>query len=123
YGPKKVVVPPPPPPPPKGQKGAKAAKAPKPTKAAAASGKGKKVAPEAHKQQVADSGGGEPLEKVKDAMHALLESLSPKVRVLLVEYGGDLVAHTPFKPAGAVSGDVDDLLPDGEAGDLALTRA
>ncbi|MDB4967204.1 MAG: domain containing protein [Myxococcales bacterium] len=121
YGPKKIVAPPPPPPLPKGQKPPRPPKAPKGGKAA--TGKGKKLAPEQHKQQVVDSGGGEPLEKVKDAVHALLESLSPKVRVLLIEYGGDLVAHAPFKPAGAVSGDVDELLPDGEAGDLALTRA
>ena len=67
--------------------------------------------------------GEEPLDKVKDAVHALLESLAPRVRVLLIDYGADLTPHTPFKPAAAAANDVDDLMPDGEAGDLALTRA
>jgi pSer/pThr/pTyr-binding forkhead associated (FHA) protein len=113
YGPKKIVVAPPPPPQPKGKKGKHAPPPPKP--------KGKKIAPAVLKQVVAP--GDEPLDKVKDAVHALLEGLSPRVRVLFIDYGGDLNAHMPFRPAAAVEPEVDDLAPDGEAGDLALTKA
>jgi hypothetical protein len=66
---------------------------------------------------------GEPLDKVKDAVHALLDGLSPKTRVLLVDYGGDVTSHPPFRPPGAVGNDVDDLATDGEAGDLSLVKA
>jgi FHA domain len=118
YGPKKIVVPPPAPPPPpttakQKQKGKKAPPAP--------AQKGKKIAADVLKQAV--PAGEEPLDKVKDAVHALLEGLSPRVRVLLIDYGADLTAHPPFRPAAAVSPDVDDLMPDGEAGDLALVKA
>ena len=111
YGPPKVVVPPPPPPAPKGKHEPKTKR----------SAKGNKIAPEVLKQMVPT--GGEPLDKVKDAVHALLEGLSPRVRVLMIDYGADLTAHTPFRPAAALESDVDDLAPDGDAGDLSLSRA
>jgi hypothetical protein len=115
YGPKKIVIPPPPPP---AQKG-KRVKAPK-GKASAPS-KGNKIARDVLKQVVPE--GDEPLDKVKDAVHALLEGMSPRVRVLMIDYGADLTAHTPFRAPSAVESDVDDLSPDGDAGDLALTSA
>ena len=116
YGPPKIVVPPPPPPLPKGKH------EPKQKGKAAQKNKGNKIAPELLKQMVA-SAGGEPLDKVKDAVHALLEGLSPRVRVLMIDYGAELTAHTPFRPAAALESDVDDLAPDGDAGDLSLSRA
>lgn len=111
WGPKKIVVPPPPP----KTKGKPTRHAPAPKR------KGNKLAPEVLKQAVAP--GDEPLDKVKDAVHALLEGLAPRVRVLLIDYGAELTAHTPFRAAGAVEPDVDELAPDGEAGDLALAKA
>jgi hypothetical protein len=113
YGPKKIVVPPPAPPAPR-------SKAPKHS----LPNKGQKAPPAPPAGAVvAAPGEGEPLDKVKDAVHALLEGLSPKVRVLLVDYGADVTSHPPFRPAGALSGDVDDLSTDGEAGDLSLVKA
>ena len=114
YGPKKVVQPPPPPPAPKGAKAAKGKRV-----AAAPRQKGNKVA----RDLQAVPAGEEPLDKVKDAVHALLEGLSPRVRVLLIDYGAEMTAHTPFRPAASVSNDIDDLRPDGDAGDLALSAA
>jgi hypothetical protein len=118
YGPKKIVVPPPPPPAQKGKRDkSAAAKAPK-----APRGKGNKLAPSATKQ-VVPAGEEPPLDKVKDAVRSLLEGMSPRVRVLFIDYGADLTQHTPFRPAAAVEPDVDELSPDGDAGDLALSRA
>jgi hypothetical protein len=114
YGPKKVVVPPPPPPAPKGKKRQKGA-APVEAK------KGNKLTKEMVKQ--AAPAGDEPLAKVKDAAKALLEGLSPRVRVLLIDYGADMTPHSPFRPASALEDALDELQPDGDAGDLALTRA
>ena len=109
YGPQQMTLPPPlPPPPPRG----KHAHDPK---------RSRKITAAQLKQLAAP--GAEPLDKVKDAVHALLDGLSPKVRVLLIDYGGDATPHPPFRPAQAVAGDVDDLLPDGEAGDLSLVQA
>jgi len=116
YGPKKIVVPPPPPPPPKGKHEKKQKGAPP-----VAAKKGNKLTKEIVKQ-VAPAG-DEPLDKVKDAVKALLEELSPRVRVLLIDYGADMTQHAPFRPANALEGDLDDLQPDGDAGDLALSRA
>src|SRR4029078_5980004 len=82
YGPKKIVVPPPAPPAPKGER----AKPQKGKPAAPTKNRGNKVARDT---QVVPPG-GEPLDKVKDAVHALLEGLSPRVRVLLIDYGADL---------------------------------
>jgi hypothetical protein len=115
YGPKKIVVPPPAPP----QKGKrdKSVKQPKAPK-----GKGNKlVAPLV--KQVVPAGEEPPLDKVKDAVHGLLEGLTPRVRVLFIDYGADLTQHVPFRPAAAVEPDLDELSPDGDAGDLALSRA
>ena len=120
YGPKKIVVPPPPPPAPKG--GKHGDKTTKGKAAAAPKGKGNKIAAGVLKQ--AGSAGEEPLDKVKDAVHALLEGLSPRVRVLLIDYGADVdVAHAVPRAGGGRAGDVDDLAPDGDAGDLALSNA
>ena len=118
YGPKKIVIPPPPPPALKGKREKKG-------KAAAgdkgAVQKGNKIARDVLKQVVAP--GDEPLDKVKDAVRALFEGLSPRVRVLLIDYGADMTPHSPFRPPSALDGEIDDLSPDGEAGDLALSRA
>ena len=114
YGPKKIVVPPPPPPLPKGKRD-------KSAKPKAPRGKGNKLAPAV--KQVVPAGDEPPLDKVKDAVRALLDGLSARVRVLLIDYGADLTPHTPFRPAAAVEPDLDDLSPDGDAGDLALSRA
>ena len=73
------------------------------------------------KQTVA--AGDEPLDKVKDAVHALLEGLTPRVRVLLIDYGADLDDPSALPRARPAESDVDDLLPDGDAGDLALSQA
>jgi hypothetical protein len=122
YGPKKVVEAPLPPPAPKG-KGRKGetGDAGKPAK-----GKGKKVpavAPPAATAPARAPAGPDPLDKVKEAAHALLEGLGPRHRVLLIDYGADVTPHPPFRPAQSLDGDVDDLVPDGEAGDLSLVRA
>jgi len=116
YGPKQIVVPPPPPPAPKGKHEKRQKGAPP-----VAAKKGNKLTKDVVKQ-VAPAG-DEPLEKVKDAVKALLGELSPRVRVLLIDYGADMTPHTPFRPASALESDLDDLQPDGDAGDLALTRA
>jgi len=116
YGPKQIVVPPPPPPAPKGKHEKRQKGAPP-----AAATKGNKLTKEVVKQ--AAPAGDQPLDKVKDAVKALLGELSPRVRVLLIDYGADMTPHTPFRPASALEGDVDDLQPDGDAGDLTLTRA
>ncbi len=115
YGPKKIIVPPPLPPPPKGARGKT------PHGKGAPRGKGNKISRDVLKQAV--PAGDEPLDKVKDAVHELLEELTPRVRVLLIDYGADMSEHPPFRPATAVEPDLDDLMPDGEAGDLALSRA
>jgi hypothetical protein len=87
YGPKQIVAPPPLPPAPKPTKGSKAAH-------------GKKTAPPPPAPvAVAQAPNGEPLDKVKDAVHALLDGLSPKVRVLLIDYGAD-VTRASAVPAG-----------------------
>ncbi|HWE28990.1 MAG TPA: FHA domain-containing protein [Polyangia bacterium] len=123
YGPKKIVVPPPPPSQAKRDKSAngKSANGKSAKGKTAPKGKGNKIAADVLKQVVPP--GNEPLDKVKDAVHALFEGLSPRVRVLLIDYGADMTPHTPFRPAAALDGDLDDLAPDGEAGDLALSRA
>lgn len=116
YGPQKL----PPLPPPAARRPPPSAKAAGKRKGEGGKRKANKLAPEIVKQL---QPGDEPLDKVKDAVHALLEGLSPKVRVMLVDYGSDLETHPPFRPAGAVENDVDDLLPDGDAGDLVMVRA
>ena len=78
YGPKKIAIPPPTPP---AQKGKRDKTAKRTGKRAQAS-KGNKIAADVLKQVVA-AGDGEPLDKVKDAVHGLLEGLSPHVRVLV----------------------------------------
>ncbi|MCA1663269.1 MAG: FHA domain-containing protein, partial [Myxococcales bacterium] len=124
YGPKKIVVPPPAPPARTGKRGKKsktAASADDDDDDKAALLKGNKIARDVLKQVVAV--GDEPLDKVKDAVRALFENLSPQVRVLLIDYGADMTPHSPFRPAAALDGELDDLSPDGEAGDLALSHA
>jgi hypothetical protein len=124
YGPQKVVAPPPAPPPSPLPKNRKGAKAPKPP--ARTPGKRGQKTPPAAPTPSAPSvkhSGEEPLDKVKDAVRQLLESLSPKVRVLVIDYGGGVTPHPPFRPAPAASGPVDELSPDDESGDLRLTDA
>jgi pSer/pThr/pTyr-binding forkhead associated (FHA) protein len=126
YGPPKQVAPPPAPPQPKLPKGAKPPKPEKPkpapkgkgAKAEPVTGKGYKLAKELLKQA-----GPIPLDSVKEAMKSLLDGLSPRARVLLIEYGDNMVPHTPFRSPQSLEGDVDDLSPDGEAGDLVLTSS
>ena len=117
YGPKKIVAPPPPPPPPPKGKHEQAAKG----KRRRRGQKGNKLAT-GRSTSRSRPRGDEPLDKVKDAVHALLEALSPRVRVLLIDYGGDMTPHPPFRPARRARADLDDLLPDGDAGDLALSQ-
>jgi hypothetical protein len=64
-----------------------------------------------------------PLEKVKEAASQLLEGMSPKWRVLVIEYASEVTAHPPFRPAAAASGAVEELQPDDEASELRLTDA
>lgn len=128
YGPRQAPKPPPAPPPPptKGKKGAKE-KAPKPEKQPKPD-KGAKtaVAPGAKRKldkEVVKNAGPVPLEKIKDAMHDLLEGMNPRFRLLLIDYGGDVNSHLPFRPPQSVESDIEDLSPDGEAGDLQLANA
>jgi hypothetical protein len=113
-----------------------AAPAPKPPKGAA-----KPAAPAAHGKRLKGKKGSagqvhvtappapkgspneEPLDRVKEAVLQLLESASPKWRILLIDYGGDVNAHPPFRNAGAMQTDIDDITPDDESGDLRLVQA
>ncbi|MEO6953647.1 MAG: FHA domain-containing protein [Polyangia bacterium] len=67
--------------------------------------------------------GDVPLDRVKDALASFLENRSGRTRVLVVDYGGDVTPHVPFRPANAVQGALDALYPDGESGDLRLVDA
>jgi len=118
YGAQKVVEPPPPLPPPPKVKGKKGGK---PDKKSLQKSK-QPVAPPPPAPKVVVSG-DEPLDKVKDGARQLLEALNPKSRVLVIDYGGDVTPHPPFRPAPAAGGAVDDLSPDGESGDLRLADA
>jgi hypothetical protein len=138
YGPQKAPAPPPapvvPPAPTKGKgaKGPKPAPAPKPTapapaapKAAPLIGKGKKkralpAVPPGEKRPTSSE---EPIDKVKDALRSLLEELHPKWRVLVIEYGGDVIPHPPFRNAASAVATVDELSTDEESGDLRLVDA
>ena len=64
-----------------------------------------------------------PLDRVKEALAALIESRPAKTRVLVIDYGGEVTPHLPFRPANASGGAIDDLSPDGESGDLHLVDA
>lgn len=112
YGPQKVVAPPEPPPlPPRDKRG-------KGTK-----GKRGQAPPPVAPVPAPKGTGEEPLDHVKDAMRQLLEALSPKTRVLVIDYGGAVTPHPPFRPPQAAAGEVDDLAPDDESGDLRLVDA
>lgn len=67
--------------------------------------------------------GPAPLDQVKEAVQALLHRLGPRTRVLLIDYGGEATPHPPFRAPAAVANEVDELTPDGEAGDLSLVPA
>jgi len=130
YGPQKAPAPPPPQPPPspapRGQRPPKAApKAAKPPVEKQAKGSKKKrvAAPVADGKPKKSAFADDPIDKVKDAMKSLLEGMNPKWRVLVIEYGGDVIPHPPFRAAGAASGTVDDLATDEESGDLRLEPA
>ncbi len=119
YGPQKVAPPPAPPPPPpsktKGKKGS--VKTPQ-------KGKSKQPTPApAPAPAPVIAPGDLPLDRVKDALHQLLESMPPKSRVLVIDYGGDVTPHPPFRPATSAGGAVDDLSPDDESGDLVMVNA
>jgi hypothetical protein len=107
----------PPPPPPKGSKAGKAQKGAK-------GGKGAKAhAPTSTHRWVAPTSGDDPLDRVKEAVQQLLETMPATWRVLVVDYGGDVTTHGGFRPGAAVSGEVDDLGPEGDAADLKLIQA
>lgn len=142
YGPQKATTPPPAPAPVapapgKGGKGGKGAKpaapaapkaapaAPKAGPAAPVVGKGKKkralpTAPAGEKRPTSSE---EPIEKVKDALRTLLEEMHPKWRVLVIEYGGDVIPHPPWRNAASAAATVDELSTDEESGDLRLVDA
>ena len=67
--------------------------------------------------------GDVPLDHVKEALASFLENRGARTRVLVVDYGGDVTPHAPFRPATAVQGAIDELSPDGESGDLHLVVA
>ena len=119
YGPQKITAPPPLAPPPAGKTRTKSK-----GKSAPPSKKGAKAPPLAPAQQPKIvMSGDQPLDKVKDSMHQLLEAMPPRARVLLIDYGGDVTPHPPFRPATSVGDAIDDLAPDDESGDLALSKA
>ncbi len=64
-----------------------------------------------------------PLDRVKDALATLLETRAAHTRVLVIDYGGEVTPHPPFRPAQATSGALDELSPDEESGDLRLVDA
>jgi hypothetical protein len=109
YGPPKVVAPPPAPPPPR--KGPKDKKKPK----------GPPLPPPPVPKRVTSA--EEPLEKVKDAAKALLEAMSPKWRVLVINYGEDVTPHPPFRAPQAAHDAIEELITDQESGDLRLAEA
>jgi hypothetical protein len=126
YGPKNII---PPTPPPKGSAPAphlppvaKGGKKPKVGKLAAKKVERVAKAPGKSAPQFKVSG-DEPLDRVKEAIAELLENASPKWRVLVIDYGGDVNAHPPFRAAGATSSVLDDIGPDDESGDLRLVQA
>ncbi len=107
------AVAPPPPPPSKAGKSGKGAKA----------AKGAATRKSSFKISAADTSGDEPLDRVKEAVQQLLEAMPPKWRVFVIDYGGDVTPHRPFRAAGQVSGTIDDLSADGDAADLKLIEA
>ncbi|HZS42410.1 MAG TPA: FHA domain-containing protein [Polyangia bacterium] len=116
YGPQIIKEAPPPPPTVKGGKKGKAPKNVKPAKAA----KAPKGLPSAPAPVLSND---QPLDKVKDATKQLLDAMPGKSRVLLIDYGGEVTPHPPFRPAQSVGDAVDELGPDNESGDLALVGA
>lgn len=64
-----------------------------------------------------------PLDRVKEALAALIEGRTQKTRVLVIDYGGEVTPHPPFREANAAGGAIDELSPDGESGDLRLVDA
>jgi len=124
YGPQKVTLPPPTPPPPKGGKGRpRDRKGQKDKGAKAPPGRKGLPPPPSRKPLTALAPGEEPLDRVKEAVKQLLESMSPKWRVLVIDYGGEVTAHPPFRPPQAAVGPIDDLLTDTESGDVRLSQA
>ena len=67
--------------------------------------------------------GDVPLDHVKEALASFLENRGARTNVLVVDYGGEVTPHAPFRPANAVQGALDELSPDGESGDLRLVDA
>jgi len=64
-----------------------------------------------------------PLDHVKEALATLLETRSARTRVLVIDYGGDVNPHPPFRPAQTATGAFDEVSPDDESGDLRLVEA
>jgi hypothetical protein len=64
--------------------------------------------------------GDVPLDRVKEALATLLEGRPAQTRVLVIDYGGEVTPHPPFRPAPAATGALDELQPDDESGDLRL---
>ncbi len=138
YGPQKAPPPPLPLPPRPGKPGAKppkggkvvappkAPKPPAPSKEDKSAKGGKKkraLAPVVEGKPKKSAFADDPIDKVKDASKSLLEAMNPKWRVLVIEYGGDVIQHPPFRSAGAAVSTVEELATDEESGDLRLGDA
>jgi Inner membrane component of T3SS, cytoplasmic domain/von Willebrand factor type A domain len=64
-----------------------------------------------------------PLDRVKEALAGLLEARPAQTRVLIVDYGGEVTPHPPFRPPAAAQSALEDLSPDDESGDVHLVDA
>ncbi len=116
YGVQKLPAPPPDAPPP----------APSPTKRKATRKGAAPPSPprKATPQPAPPPPSGElPLDRVKDALASLLEGRGAQTRVMVIDYGGEVTPHPPFRPAQAAGGAIDELSPDDESGDLRLVDA
>jgi hypothetical protein len=67
--------------------------------------------------------GDVPLDRVKEALASFLEGRPAQTRVLVVDYGGEVTAHPPFRAASSAGGALDELSPDDASGDVHLVDA
>jgi hypothetical protein len=64
-----------------------------------------------------------PLDRVKEALATLLEARPAQTRVLVVDYGGEVTSHPPFRTPSAAESALEDVSPDDESGDVHLVDA
>ena len=64
-----------------------------------------------------------PLDRVKEALAGLLEARPAQTRVLIVDYGGEVTPHPPFRAPAAAQSALEDLSPDDESGDVHLSSS